>query len=134
MLDENEVVEILAKHLSEQGYEIKQKLSTKQKGIDVIAQKGNECLMIEAKGETSSREGSQRYGKPYTASQVFDRVAKGVYTAIKTAEESASHEVSCLAFPDSKLFREYLSSVISPLKTVGIVVFMVSQNEVSTFE
>ena len=134
MLDENEVVEIIARHLSKQGYEIKQKLSTKQKGIDIIAMKGEQRLMIEAKGETSSREGSQRYGKPYTASQVFNRVAKGVDTSIKTAEECADHEVSCLAFPDSKLFREYLSSVINSLKMIGIVVFMVSKNGVSTFE
>lgn len=134
MLDENKIVEILAQHLSKQGYEIKQQLSTKQKGIDVIAVKDNECLMIEAKGETSSKEGSNRFGKPYTASQVFDRVAKGVYTAIKTAEESRVNEISCLAFPDSKLFREYLSSVNNSLSKLGVVVFVVSQKEVFKLE
>ena len=56
-------------------------------------------------GSTSSRAGSPRHSKPFTNSQVFDRVAKGVYTAIAGLNTGAD---SCLAFPDEPMFLRYV--------------------------
>ena len=74
-LDENAVVAAVGKHLTLAGYEIKQQLGTTEHGIDVIAlhPHSNVPVLVEAKGGTSSRLGSKRYGKPYTQNQVFDR-------------------------------------------------------------
>ena len=84
-MDENRVIEGVCSRLLSMGCEIEQRLSTTQRGIDVIARNAHstEEFIVEAKGGTSSREGSARFGKPYTQNQVFDRVAKGVFTCIQ---------------------------------------------------
>jgi len=83
MLNENDVVKAVCSHLERGGYVIRQRCTTKQHGIDIIAQKETgKRLLIEAKGATSSRDGSARFGKNFTDNQVWDRVAKGFYTAV----------------------------------------------------
>lgn len=65
MLTENDIVENLSKFLKLKGYTISQQLTTNQTGIDIIAENESEKLYIEAKGETSSKETSNRFGKPF---------------------------------------------------------------------
>lgn len=79
MLNENDVVAAVCDYLKSQGYEIVQQCATTEQGIDIIARHPERSgrLLIEAKGGTSSREGSPRYDKGFSPSQVFDRVAKG---------------------------------------------------------
>lgn len=48
-------------------------LPPKKRGIDVIALRQEPVpieLVVEAKGETSERKGSQRYGNPFDSAQV----------------------------------------------------------------
>ena len=47
------------------GYEIKQRFTETQQGDDIIAVRDGETLLVEAKGDTSARKGSRRYGKPF---------------------------------------------------------------------
>jgi len=84
-MDENDVVNTVCEHLEAQGFVILQRLSTIEKGIDIIAKDSSSgCkLFVEAKGGTSSRKGSARFGKPHTQAQVFNRVAKGVFTCLQ---------------------------------------------------
>jgi Holliday junction resolvase-like predicted endonuclease len=84
-MDENAVVNATCKYLEQQGFVISQRLSTVERGVDIIAEEiSTGCkILIEAKGGTSSMEGSARFGKPYTQTQVFDRVAKGVFTCLQ---------------------------------------------------
>ncbi len=80
-------------------------------------------------GSTSSRAGSPRHSKPFTNSQVFDRVAKGVYTAIAGRKAGAD---SCLAFPDEPLFLRYVEPVAPVLAGLGVTLFAVSKDGVRT--
>lgn len=132
MLDENQVIRVLCNHLTKQGYKIEQQLKTSEKGIDVIARdsRKNRTLLIEAKGGTSSRKGSPRYGRPYTTSQKFDRAAKGVYTAIKTASNLGRREISCLAVPEDEMFHQYLDPILPLMSRLGIRIFFVSRRKV----
>ena len=52
MLDENQVIEFVCRHLEESGHDIIQRLNTTQPGIDVVARNSDsgEVLLIEAKG------------------------------------------------------------------------------------
>ncbi len=112
MLDENDVIVALSTFLKSQGYSVAQQLHTTEKGVDLVAiHPSGPRLHVEAKGGTSSRQGSNRYGKPYTQSQVFDRVSKGFYsTVLLRATVPAGDEVA-MAVPDTVHFRKYLAPI-----------------------
>lgn len=136
-LDENEVIKALAEHLKREGYEIVQMLHTTEKGVDLIAKhcQSGRSLHVETKGGTSSRPGSNRFGKPYTQSQVFDRVSKGFYTAILLRAKVQSTDDVALAVPDTPWFRDYLEPILSVAKTLNIGIFLIrSQLEVQRFQ
>ncbi len=129
-MDENEIIDAVCAHLERSGHRITQRLSTTQQGVDVIAvhPPSGRRLLIEAKGGTSSREGSNRFGKPYTQSQVFDRCGKGVFTALKLrAQEASLSTTTVLAAPDSRWFRSYLRDVAPLLRPLGVEVWLVSE-------
>lgn len=130
MLDENDVVDAVCAYLGKSGYTITQKLSTTQRGTDIVARKQSpvEHLYIEAKGAISARGGSARFGKPYSPAQVFDRVAKGFYTVCKlmSAEMSVSSKFA-LAVPDTQIFRKHLAAVQPVMTKLGIRVLIVSE-------
>jgi hypothetical protein len=126
-MDENEVVEAIAAYLKNQGYSVKQKLTTKQRGIDIKAEhpkKGQ--VLVEAKGGTSTFEKSARYGKPYTKSQVFDRVAKGIFTSARLKEEYINSDI-IFAVPKTDWFVEYLSQIKNSISSLGLQVFLVKE-------
>lgn len=129
MLDENQIIEKLCVHLGANGYDISQRLHTTQQGIDVIAlhRATGSKLLIEAKGETSSRLGSNRFSKPYTNTQVLDRVAKGFYTVSCLAACSKDGEVAVLALPDRETFIRYVHPVLGAAKSLGILIYLVSE-------
>lgn len=131
-LDENAVVTAIGKHLTLSGYEIKQQLSTTEHGIDVIAlhPHSNVRVLVEAKGGTSSRIGSERYGKPYTQNQVFDRVAKGVFTCLQLRTENPDKNMVrvILAIPEKPShFKKYVASVAQSLESAGIEVWFAQE-------
>jgi hypothetical protein len=131
-MDENEIVEANCDYLQKKGYEISQKLHTTEHGIDIVAKNrtSNEVIHIEAKGGTSSRTGSRRFGKPYTSSQVFDRVAKGFYTVCQMlCQNKNANNKFALAVPDTILFRKHLGAVKPAMGKLGISVLLVSQTQ-----
>ncbi len=126
--DENKVIDAVCKYLSAGGYEIIQKLRTIEHGVDVIAEhpETHVRVLVEAKGGTSSRDGSERFGKPYTQTQVFDRVAKGIFTCLQMRTENRDKNAVrvILAIQEKpEYFKKYISKVISSLETVGIEVW-----------
>lgn len=129
-MDENDVIDLVCARLVSQGYEITQRLTTVERGVDVIARnRTNEHrYFVEAKGGTSSREGSNRFGNPYTQSQVFDRVAKGVFTCLELRAKHPDRERNhiLLALPDARWFRSYMTAVIAQLRDAGIDVWFIA--------
>ena len=112
MLDENHVIIALSTFLKRQGFSIAQQLHTTEKGVDLVAiHPSGSRLHVEAKGGTSSRQGSNRYGKPYTQSQVFDRVSKGFYSTVLLRATVPASDVVAMAVPDTVHFRKYLAPI-----------------------
>jgi hypothetical protein len=133
-LDENAVIEGLCAHLQREGYSIDQRLHTTQQGVDIIATHATgRRLLVEAKGATSSREGSARYGMGFTGSQVFDRMAKGVFTTLKLRAQYQDRQQTevALAVPDLPGFRRQLEAVKRELSAAGLRVFLVAETSVS---
>lgn len=130
MLNENDVVDAVCRYLKGAGYKILQRCPTTKQGIDIIAERPSEVgrLLVEAKGGTSAREGSARFGKPFNRSQVFDRVAKCLYTAAETYTGSTSGDGVAMAFPDTRLFRDYLDRIKTVTDRLGFQVFLVSED------
>jgi hypothetical protein len=126
-MDENAVVDSVCARLEALGCKVTQRLTTIEKGVDITAYdpKGGQQYFIEAKGGTSSRKNSPRYGRPYSQPQVFDRVAKGVFTCLRLREEHPDREKEhiILAVPDTSQFRSYLSLVNGQLEAAGIEVW-----------
>ena len=131
MLNENDIIAAVCSYLEESGYEVTQRLKTSEKGTDIICRRNgtDETIRIEAKGGTSSRPGSARYGKAYTQSQVFDLVAKGFFAACRLlSQSSATSQHVALAVPDESLFRTYLESIKPALVRLGISTLLVAEN------
>jgi len=82
-LTENDVVESVAAHLAKNGWTIVSFCDTWKAGIDIHAARGTQTLYVEAKGITSSKPSSSRYGKRQSASQIFIQVAAAL---LKCAE------------------------------------------------
>ena len=128
-MDENEVVDAVCAHLERKGFTVTQRRSTTEHGVDIKAVHDTDGrqLLIEAKGGTSSRKGSNRFGKPYTQSQVFDRCSKGIFTALRLrAQEPPATTTAVLAVPDTARFRQYLREVVGFLRPLGIEVWLVT--------
>ena len=91
---ENEVIEAVKAALVKRGWKIVSFATTMQAGIDVHATHGTEVLYVEAKGNTSSKEGSNRHGLIQTGSQHFIQVAAAL---LKCAELRSAEPAACVA-------------------------------------
>ena len=137
MLTENQVVDAVCKYLESRGYRITQRLTTTQRGHDIIAEKadaGPVELHIEAKGETSDRLGSARFGKAFDTAQVGDHVASAFYCAASMFEEASAKKGvrTGIALPDTSLHRTHISRICGALEKLGIALFWVgAKGEVS---
>jgi len=160
MLKEFQVIKAVCKKLESRGYCILQRLHPHQRGYDIVALKhrtstSDLCLIIEAKGETSSDKNSSRYGIEFSPAQIRDHVAVALYKAATVlsdrqhvAEECSelimSHNSTCrkttsdllakrreieircgIALPDNKGHRDKVKVIEPILKSLGIAIFWV---------
>lgn len=125
MLTEEHVIEAVCRQLEARGYTIATRATVTQHGPDIVASKGGENLVIEAKGAGSSKEGTARYGSAFTSNQVFDHVAKAVLKAMRVA--SGEEDRAGVALPDDASHRREVDQVIHALRAAGIAVFWVSE-------
>lgn len=132
-MDENEVIDAICVHLTTQGYDVAQRLHTTEQGVDIVAEHraSGRTLHVEAKGGTSSREGSARYGLGFNPSQVYDRVAKAVYATLclRAKHPNGTTDEVALAFPDSAQFRKRLEPIRNQLTAAGLIVFLVAPDK-----
>jgi hypothetical protein len=133
MLLEFDVITSVCNKLKEKGYTIKQCLQTNQQGDDIIAIKEEDSrieLYIEAKGETSSREGSSRFGKPFDSAQVHVHVAEAFYKACEVLARNHNGVVvkAGVAFPNNDLHRTFVKKIHPIIYQLGIAIFWVEGN------
>ncbi|MBS3106197.1 hypothetical protein J4419_00865 [Candidatus Woesearchaeota archaeon] len=127
MLTENEVVDAVCKYLKSGGYSDICHKNTKEQGIDIEATSPDGSkLYIEAKGETSSNPNSKRSGKAFNNNQVFDHIAKAVYTALKLRENT--HEKIGIALPVEANHKKHVNFIRQTLRDLDINLFWVDNN------
>lgn len=124
MIYEDHVVEAVCALLREHGYEIESKSTVRQHGEDIVANRDGQRIVVEAKGEGSSKEHTKRFGKPFTKGQVFDHVAKAVLKALRVA--SAGEARPAVALPDNPHHRDEIARAQPALRRAGVGVFWVA--------
>lgn len=129
MLTENNIISAVCNYLTLEGYSNIESKNTKQQGIDIEATSPDGSkLYIEAKGETSSKPNSKRFGKPFANGQPIVHVSKAIYTALKLCETLKGDlpiKVG-IAFPVEEKHKELLSYIKETLKDLDISVFWVN--------
>lgn len=125
-LSEDKFVEAVCTYLEDSGWEILKRLTTQQQCNDIVAARGGSRLCIEAKGATSARVKSRRFGRPFDSAQVRVNVAEAVYKAVQVLSRSAEYGLRAgIALPSSSLDRRELASVEAVLRGLDVVVFWV---------
>lgn len=124
LLAEDEVVAAVRDYLSEAGWVIRRWALATEQGDDIVAEKGGRRLVIEAKGEGSSKSHTSRFGSPFTRSQVGNHVSRAVYRALRAV---ANNSEAGVAFPDSPLHRSWMGAVQPVTSKLGIAVFWVNR-------
>lgn len=122
MLTESEVIGATCRFLKSQRFLITQALSETEQGVDIegFAPDGETKFSIEAKGETSSKSTTARFGKPFDSKQVFDHVSKAFYCA---ARDSSNGYMSGIALPRNEAHVKSVKKILPALRKLGIEVF-----------
>jgi len=127
MLTEDQVTNYVARHLQSQNFEIIKKLTSKEKGIDLIATSPDgKDYYIEVKGETSNVLTSKRYGLPFNKNQIWAHVSVAVMKTLTDINCSGKAGVFGMAFP--KNHEDVIRWIKPSLDKLEIVVYLVSED------
>jgi hypothetical protein len=131
MLDEHQVASAVCRYLQECGYSIEQQLTTKQKGVDIVATVNSSAdrILVEVKGGTSSHEGSKRSGHAFSSSQIENRVGKALLKGMRlSCGEKKPEEIIALAVPSMPAYQRLLGDIRPMLESLGWPVFWVLED------
>jgi hypothetical protein len=125
MLTEFQVIKSVCSFLRKNGFQIVCSRCEIEHGIDIqaLTQTGKQ-VSIEAKGETSSKRSSKRYGKAFNGGQVFDHVSKAFFCA---ARDGATG-LAGVAFPKNDAHVRCVEKILPALRKLRIEVFWVLPN------
>jgi hypothetical protein len=132
MLYESTVINTVCEFLKEQNFVIEQQLSETQKGDDIIAVASDNSyrLYIEAKGETSSKEKSNKFGTPFDKKQVKNHVAVAFFRAVQMMKRRETLPVYVgIALPKNINHECMISHIEHALKVLNIEVFWVNSDK-----
>ena len=88
MITENQVCDSVAAYLKAKGYKVEQCLTTIQCGVDIVAKSPNGKLCyIEAKGGTSSKAHTKKYGKPFSRGQAGTHISVAILKALQLSDQ-----------------------------------------------
>jgi hypothetical protein len=98
-------------------------VSLPPRGVDIVACRSDHgVLRVEAKGATSSKAGTVRYGQPFTRAQINTHVARAFYTAAAQLESTGFQkaDLSAMAFPTTPDHRWFVDRIRGPISRLGI--------------
>lgn len=123
MLYEDQVTDAVCLELERRRWTIVQKLRATQKGDDIIAVRGTERLVVEAKGETSSKPTTGRYGAAFDSGQVNSHVSRAMLRAMRVISEGSQ---AAVALPDEDRHRVEIEKVRTAVERLGVAVCWVA--------
>ena len=129
MLTENEVIDAVCKFLTAKGFQIVQRRSTQEVGDDLVAERTRPeqlRISIEAKGETSARDTSPRFGSGFNTAQISVHVAEAVYRALAVLSWNESEHAG-IALPVTAHHKRRIDSIRPLLKKLDVAIFWVNR-------
>jgi hypothetical protein len=127
LLGEMDIVRCVTAFLETKQYSITSKVrSVSDHGDDIVAVSPltKVRLTVEAKGQTSTKSWSNRFGKEFDRNQKRDHLGKAL---LKSCEHIDRNETAAIALPDDRVNRELIDSIVGAISRLGIVVFLVDQ-------
>ena len=132
---ENYVVNKTIDYLKDEGYEIENCCLNRQKGNDIVAYNDKYKIIIEAKGNTSQDENSNRYGEPFDKGQRDDHIGRAIYKLnteyYKEKNSNDKNKKICLfaiALPNDNNHKATLEAQEPILKLIGYGVYLCDEN------
>ena len=122
MLSEDQIVDAVCSELARRGWTILSRAGTTERGADVRAAKDNRVLVVEAKGETSNRATSARYGKPFDSGQIVDHIGKALVQALIAISDG---NLGAIALPAEARHRRVINKMSAALAKAGVIVLWV---------
>lgn len=83
MIYEDQVVAAVVAHLRRDGWNVESTALATQHGDDIVATRHDERLVVEAKGEGSSKAHTKRFGSPFTNQQASVHIAVAVLRSMR---------------------------------------------------
>jgi hypothetical protein len=130
---EGNVVEALARYLTDEGWTIVSRANThtKERGVDIHASKGSAILLVEAKGYPSkdyrdpSRAGEKKKTSPTLQAQHWYS-----HALLKTLRLQTQHPAAAvaMAFPDFTRYRTLYEETRLGLEKLGVTLFGVKED------
>lgn len=129
MLTENQIIEYFRDYLVVNGYEIKQFLSTKERGIDIIAEKDGRTVKAEAKGATSALATSNRFGREFNKGQVRTHIAVALSMVSRLMTKDNDRNIDyAFVLPDNNNHINEIEGMCLALRKLCIKVFFVNED------
>ena len=128
MINENLVVAYVYKYLEDNNYTVSEHRSTNERGYDIVAfNEEGKRLIIEAKGGTSSKPGTNRFGKDFDSKQIRHHVAMALYAVSKAINSDPDCEVG-IALPQNDEHVKAVKKIQKVIDLLGIKIYWVSSN------
>jgi hypothetical protein len=133
MLEKADVIDAVSFDLLKKGYVIVRKSPTGEHDTDLVARhpETKARILISASGAARSKAGRGKLEESYLEARVFRCVTKSIYSAMKVhgADRFDPGDRIALAFPDTPTCHKYLSAEKPILDSLGITVFLVSEDK-----
>jgi len=129
LLREMDVIRSVARYLrDEKRYDVEAVESVYERGPDIIARspKLKHELAIEAKGQTSSKSDSNRFGKEFNKNQKEDHLGRALVKALQFVSKG---KITGIALPSDETDVALVNSIKPALERLGVVVFLVRMDK-----
>lgn len=129
-LTENDVIAACVRHLLEAGYVVEQACRTSERGTDIVAActRTGSRIFVEAKGATSSKPHSARFGRPFDRGQARSHVSRALFEAARIASTAKPGDEAALAFPADAHHESLVAEILPALRRLPASVFWVSSD------
>ncbi|MCE9598372.1 MAG: hypothetical protein K8S54_10430 [Spirochaetia bacterium] len=132
MLTEKDVIDAVLAFLRRKGYSLHGRADPNERGVDLemISADGKKTFYIEAKGATSSKPATNRYGKQFTGAQVKSHVAGALLKTMGTLAAKAPKLTQvAIAVPDNAHHCNIVDPILPLIRRLGISVFYVNDQK-----
>lgn len=120
MLTENDVVDCVVAYLKLKEFTVESMCNTMQKGIDIVATKNGNKILVEAKGATTSKD-TNRKGKAFSRNQIINHISRAVFKALQM-KEGEEDVIIAIALPYTKNHLKIIKTIENQLNLLDIIV------------